>query len=75
MRLFSIINIDQNIIQIYYNKNIKLFSNNFVNITLKIDLYIRKTNLQLEIIVYNIKSCFLLITFLNLYRMIRISQV
>ena len=76
--LARIFNIDQDIIQIHYNKNIKLFSKDLVNIALKISQCIRKTkeyDLILKVTISNTKDRFSLITFLNSYLVIGTSKI
>ena len=77
MWLAEIFGIDQDVIQIYYNKDIKLFSKDPVNIALKTSQYIKKTkkhDLVLEIAVSGVKGCFSLIIFLDSHLMIGISK-
>ena len=76
MSLAEIFDIDQDIVQIYNNKDIKLFGKDFVNIILKSDQKIGKTksnDLVLKVPISSIKSYFPLITFSDLYLMICIS--
>ncbi len=78
MKLFWIFSIDQNVVQIHYNEDIKLFSKNFVDIVLKIGGCIGKVKgyyLVLEVVVSSAKSRLLFVTFLNLHLMIGTSQV
>ncbi len=70
MGLFWILSIDQDIVQIYYNKDIKLFSENFVDVALKTDGCIGKTKEHysvLEVAVSCAKDYLPFVTFLNLY--------
>ena len=78
MWLVGIFGIDQNVIQIYYNKNIKLFSKNLVDIALKTGRSIEKSeshNLVLEVAVLDTKDRFLFITFLYPHLMISTSAI
>ncbi len=78
MWLASVLNIDQNIIQINSNKDIKLLSNNLVDIVLKTGWRIgkaRKYNLVFEVVVLGIKNYLPLVTFSNSHLMIGTSQV
>ena len=75
--LASIIGMNQNIIEVHNDKNIKFFRQNFVNVVLKASGGIRKTkrhNLVLEIAILHSKSCFLLVILLNSYLIICICQ-
>ena len=65
-----ILNIDQNVVSIYDNKNIKFFSKNLVDIVLKTGWSMGKAkrhNLILEIVIPSLKSSLLLISFSNFY--------
>ncbi len=78
MRLSWILSIDQNVIQIYYNKDIKLFSKNFVDIALKIGGYIGKAKvyyLILKVAVSGTKGHLLLVTFLNPHLVVNTSKI
>lgn len=78
MQLASFFNINQDIIQIKNNKDIKLFSKNIVNVSLEASWNVRQTkkhHLIFKVTIPNVKCCLLLITFLNFYLMISISQV
>lgn len=78
MILFLIFNINQNLIYIDYNKNIKFYTMNFINIVLKNSKYIKKTkkyHLILNITILGIKNYLLLSLFLNSYQKIDISQI
>ena len=69
IRLTRIFNIDPNIIQIYNNKNIKIFYKKFIDIVLKYSQSIKKTkkyNLIFKIIIFDPKSYFSFFTFINL---------
>lgn len=74
----KVFTINQNIIQICNNKNMKLFSYNSVNIILKRNLNIKKTKkykLILEITILSLKNHFLFINFLDLYFIIYIYLI
>ena len=78
MKLSCILNIEQDIVQIYYNKNIKPFSKNLVNIALKTGGYIGEVEgyyLVLKMAISGTKSRLLFVTFLNPHLMIGMSQV
>lgn len=63
------------IIEVYSNKNIKFFYKNFVNIVLKASEDIEKAkdyNHILKMVLLHLKSCFLLIIFLNCHLIIDI---
>ena len=40
MAIFFIINVDEDIVQLYNNKNVELFGKNLVNISLKVWQYV-----------------------------------
>lgn len=66
MSLEGVFNINQNIIQINYNQNVPLFSQNLVKISMEASQSVRKTekhNLIFEVAISFAKRCFLLITF------------
>ncbi len=78
MWLAEVFSIDLDIIEIYHNQDIKLFSEDLVNITLKPSRCIKKTkryDLVLEVTVFDMKNCFLFITFSNSYLMIDTSEI
>ena len=78
VRLSCILSIDQDIVQVYYNKDIKLFSKNLVDIALKAYEYIEKAekhHLALKMAVPDTKSRLPLITFSNSYLMIGINEI
>ena len=73
-----IFGINQDIIQIYYNKDIKLFNKDFVDIALKIGCCVEKTkgdDLVFEIAIFGVKSRLLLIIFFNFHLMIGTSEI
>ena len=76
--LASIFSVNQDIIKVLNNKNVKFFFENFVDIALKAGGGIGKTEkhkLVLEIAIPRLKTCFLLVTFLNSYVIICLYQV
>ena len=78
MVFFLVFGIDKYIIQIYNDKNIKLFYKNLNNIVLKSYQSVsqsKKYYLILEIIVSGPESYFLLILFANSYPVISINEV
>ena len=78
MWLTRVLGINQDVIQIYLNKNIKLFSKNFVDVALKTGRRIKKTkkyDLILEVIVSGIKSHLLLVTFSDSHLIIGIGEI
>ena len=78
MALSFIFSIDKNFIQIYNNKNIKLFCQNFIDITLKTCQSVsqpEKYYLILEIIISSQESYFSFIFFINAYLIISIHKV
>ncbi len=78
MKLFKILSIDQDIVQVYYNKDIKLFSENLIDVVLKADGCVRQAKehyLVLKVAVSGMKGCLLLITFSNLCLMVNTSEI
>lgn len=76
--LAEVFGIDQNIIQIHVNKDIKFLNKNLVNIILKTSWCIKKTKKQdlvLKVTVSGTKGCFLLITFSNSHPMIGTNEI
>ena len=76
--LFCIFNIDQDIVQIHYNKNIKLFSKNLVDIVLKTSRCVRKVKehyLVLKVTIFSTENRFLLITISNSHLIISIGKI
>ncbi len=73
-----ILSIDQHVIQVHYNEDIKLFSENFVDIALKTGACVGKVEghyLVLEVAVSGAKSRFPFVTFSNPHLMIGTSQI
>ncbi len=65
-------------VQVYNNKNIKLFYQDLVDISLKCgwcNSQSKKHYLVLEIAIAGFKSCFLILIFSNLYLIISIDEV
>ena len=78
MWLAWIFGIDQNIIQLYYNKDIKLFSKNLIDIALKTGKCIEKAKghyLVLKVIVFDVEGRLPLITLSNSHPMIGTSEI
>lgn len=78
IQLACIFNINQNTIQIYDGKDIKLFSKYLINITLKTSQSIEKFkmyNLIFKIAIFGSKSGLLFIRFLNFYLVINTGQI
>ncbi len=65
MGLSCIFSIDQDIVQVHYNKDIKLFSKDLVDVALKTGKYVKKAKeyyLVLEVAVSDTKGRLLLVT-------------
>lgn len=78
MSIAGIFGINQNNIKIYYNKNLKLFNKNLIDISLKTDLYIKKTkkhNLIFDVAVIDLEIKVLSIACSDFYLMMGIDQV
>lgn len=78
MCLADVLDTDQNVIQIYYNKDIKLFNKNPIDIALKTVKYIKKFeehHLVLKVIIFNTKNHLSFVTFLNPYPVIDIDDI
>ena len=76
--LVQIFNVDQFAIQVYNNKDIKLFSQNLINISLESSRSIKKAkrhDLIFEISVLSLESCFLCIIFTNSHPIIGIDEI
>ncbi len=76
--LAGVFSIDQDVIQIYYNKDIKFFNKDLVDVILKTGQYIRKTkghDLVLKITVSDIKGRLPLIIFSNSHLIISTSEI
>ena len=74
----SLLNIDEDVIKIYYDKDVKLFGKNFIDITLKTSQSIRESkrnDLVLKMAVPGIKDSFLLVILLNFHLLVGTSQV
>ena len=70
--------INQDVIKVNNNKNIKFFCKNFVNVALEAGWSMKNTekyNLVLKIAALHLESCFLLITLPNSYLIICIYQI
>ena len=78
MRLTGVFGIDQDIVQIYNNKDIKLLSKDLIDVALKGGRSIIKSekhNLIFKMAVSGPKSCFPFIAFTDSYPIVRISQI
>ncbi len=78
MGLSWILSIDQDIVQVYYNKDIKLLSKDFVDVALKTDRCVEKAKryyLVPEIAVSGAESRLLLVTFLIPHLMISTNEI
>ncbi len=78
MELFWILSIDQDVIQVYHNKDIKLFSENLIDVALKTSGFVKKAKrhyLVLEVVVSGAKDYLLFVTFSNSHLMIGTSQI
>ncbi len=78
MCLAGVFGIDQDIIQIHHNKDIKLFSEDLVDVALKTGGCIRKTEgyyLVLKVAVSGAKGHLLLVTFSDCHPMISTSEI
>ncbi len=73
-----ILDINENVIQAYNNKNIKLLHQNLVNIVLESGLCIsqaKKHYLVLKMTITGLKDCFPFIVFLDFYLRIDIDEI
>ncbi len=78
MGLSWILSIDQDVIQVHYNKDIKLFSENPVDIDLKTGGCVRKAKgyyLVLKVTVSGVKSRLLFVIFSNPHLIISTGQI
>lgn len=78
MWLAGVLDIDQNVIQIHHNQDIKHLSKDFVTIALKTSWCVGKAeryNLVLKVVVHNVIGHLSLIIFSNSHLMIGTSQV
>ena len=76
--LASSFSINQNVIDVYNDKNVEFFFQYFVNKALKVRggiIKIKINNLILKMIIPCLGGCFLLVTLLNSYLIIYIYQV
>ena len=70
--------IDENVIKVYYHKNIKLCCQNFIVIALKCDRYIgqsKKHNLIFEVAITVFKGYLLFIAFSDPHLMIGVGKI
>ena len=77
-QVFTIFSIDQDVIQIYHNKDIKLFSKNLIDIALKTGWGIGKTKAYdqgLEVAVSGMEGRFLLVALSDFHPMISTSEI
>lgn len=78
LRSAIIFDIDQNIVQMYNGKNVKLFYMNLIDIILEIGWYVgksKKYDLILELVIPDLKNGFLFITFSNSHQMVGNNQI
>lgn len=78
MTLGQIFNIDKNVIQVDNNKNIKLLSQNLINIALEASQSIKETkkhDLILEIAISHLKDRLSFVTFFDLYLIIDATKI
>lgn len=78
IRLAKIFDIYYNVLQIYNNKDIKLFFRNFINISLKLSQSIKKNKkykLILEKAIIDPKNYLLFIAIINFHPIISISNI
>ena len=78
MWLAYFFSVDQDVIQIYYDKDVKFFNEDFIDIVLKTSQSVgepKKHNLIFEVAVPSIKSSLLFVVFSNSYLEVSISQV
>ena len=78
MWLAKVFGIDQDIISICYNKDIKLLSKNLVDVALKIGGCVEKTKrhyLVLEVAISNVEGRLPFVTFSNSYLMVDIIEI
>ena len=77
--LFALtLNVDENVIEIHYHNNVKLFDQDLVNIALKHGRYVgqsKKHNLVLEIIIAGPKGRLPFIAFLDFHLIVGIGQI
>lgn len=68
--------IDENVIEVYNNKNVKFFYQNLVDVALKRGWFVgqsKKHHLVLKVVIMNLKSCLLFIAFSDSHPMIDID--
>lgn len=78
MALCFIFNIDKDVIKIYNNKDIDLFYQNLINISLKYSYYISKFEkyyLILEVIILDPKNHHPIVIFLDSYSILDVNEV
>lgn len=78
MALFKIFSINQNVIQIYNNKYIKLFGQDLIDVAMEAGQRIKeikKHYLVLEMTVLGLENRFLFVIFLNPHLVIGVCQV
>lgn len=76
--LTGVFDIDQNTIQIYNYKDIKLFGKNLINIALKVFHSVKqfkKHNIVFKITILDSNSDFLLVVFLNSYLVVCANEI
>ncbi len=78
MAIFLIFGVDENVIWVYNNIDIKLFCQNLINTALECGWYIgqaKRLYLILEMAIVGLKGYFLFIAFLDPHPMIDISKI
>lgn len=73
-----IVDVDQNIIKVHYNKNVKFSIKDLIYIALKTAWCIGKTkryDLIFEVDILNLKSSLLFVIFLNFYLKISVYKI
>ncbi len=77
--LFALVlNVDKDVIEIHYHKNVKLFGQDLVDITLKRSRYIgqsKRHDLVLEMTIAGLEGCLLFITFPDPHFVVGIGQI
>ena len=76
--LVYLLSINKDFVQTYNNKNVKLFSKNLIDVTLKTGCSIKeskKHDLVFKMAILNIKSYLLFIIFSNFHPLLDIGQV
>ncbi len=78
MELSCNLSIDQDIVKVNYNEDIKLFNENLIDVTLKTGGYVKKAerdHLVLEVAIFDTESYLLLVNFLDSHPMIGTGEI